>query len=354
MRPTILFSGGGTLGSVTPLLAVSQVLKQRRPDWVQVWVGTLDGPERQLIEPQMAFYAMPTVKFRRYLSWATVTDIFRVPSVYRLAQRLASQLQPTVVVGAGGYVTVPIAVAAKRHGSKLLIHQQDVIPGLANRLLARWADQITVATASGQAVFPPEKTTWTGNPTRFDSATVSAARGRTMFSLAVGRPLVVVLGGGTGAEALNVLVDRLRPILSDRVTIFHITGPSRGREVVTTSNYVSRPFVNAGMGDVLAAATVVVSRAGMGTLTELSALGKTAIVIPIPDSHQVANADALQLQQAAEVVRQDDSPEQLANLMLELLNDSVRSRRLGEHLRDWNRPGAAATLCRLIEELAQP
>jgi len=348
---TILFTGGGTLGPVTPLLAVAESLRKRHPQWRFVWVGTEHGPERTLIAPQMEFVSMPAVKLRRYLRWESVTEFFRVPTTLRAAHQIVDEYRPNVVIGAGGYVQVPLMWSAHRRGAKILIHQQDVRPGLANRLSARWADQITVTFEEGLSAFG-RPAILTGNPVRAGIFSADPSSAREQLQLPPEKPVVLILGGGTGSMALNRLVTDLVDPLLPQASIIHLTGIQRDYQPLVRSGYVVRPFMGPEVMDALALADVVVTRAGMGSLTELAALKKAAIIIPIPDSHQEDNAAMLAAQNAAIVLPQSTlTPNILLTMIRDLLDHPHKREVLGQSMHAWNKSGAANAIANEIERL---
>jgi UDP-N-acetylglucosamine--N-acetylmuramyl-(pentapeptide) pyrophosphoryl-undecaprenol N-acetylglucosamine transferase len=225
-------------------------------------------------------------------------------------------------------------VAARAYGAATFIHQQDVVPGLANRLLVPFARRITVSLRSSLAHFPRAKTSVTGNPVRKEILTARPELAYEQLNLERDTPLVVATGGGTGALGLNRLVAAAAPRLVERAQIVHLTGRGRGVPAQTTSSrYRAIEFLVDEMPHLLAAATVVVSRAGMGTLTEVATLGKPALVVPMPDSHQAANARAFAQLGAIEVAEQAMlTADFLADKIEALLGDQSRRERLARNL----------------------
>ncbi|HEY3061670.1 MAG TPA: UDP-N-acetylglucosamine--N-acetylmuramyl-(pentapeptide) pyrophosphoryl-undecaprenol N-acetylglucosamine transferase [Chloroflexota bacterium] len=323
----VLLAGGGSGGSATPVLAVAQALRRRQPYTEFLYVGTRDGPEAALAEAQeLPFAGIATGKLRRYWDVQNFVDPLRVALGLGQAYGLARQFRPQVAFAAGGFGAVPPIVAARLAGARVLIHQQDVTPGLANRILVPWAQRITVSLPSSLAHFPRGRTTVSGNPVRQEILAADSSAAYAALSLDPALPLVVVTGGGTGALGLNRLIAAAAPRLIESVQVVHLTGRGRGVPAATDSpRYQAREFLIDEMPDTLAAATVVVSRAGMGTLTELAALGKPTIVIPLPGSHQWANAHAFARLGAIEVADQDAlTPATLAERILGLIGDAAR------------------------------
>jgi UDP-N-acetylglucosamine--N-acetylmuramyl-(pentapeptide) pyrophosphoryl-undecaprenol N-acetylglucosamine transferase len=331
----VLLAGGGSGGSATPVLAVAQALRRRDESIEFLYVGTRGGPEAKLAAAEgIPFVGVHTGKLRRYWDARNLIDPFRVLVGIAESLVLVRRFQPRLAFAAGGFAAAPPMIAARLVGATTLIHQQDVEPGLANRLLAPFAIRITASLPTSLVHFPRPRTTVTGNPVRQEvlCADPDVAYGR--LNLERGVPLVVVTGGGTGALALNRLVAEAACELVEHAQVAHLTGRGRGVAARTSSNrYRAIEFLVDEMPHLLAAATVVVSRAGMGTLTELAALAKPALVVPMPESHQWANARAFASMGAIEVADQSAlTPRVLVDRVLGLLNDPERRTRLGRAL----------------------
>jgi UDP-N-acetylglucosamine--N-acetylmuramyl-(pentapeptide) pyrophosphoryl-undecaprenol N-acetylglucosamine transferase len=321
----VLLAGGGSGGSATPVLAVAEALRARAPDAEFLLVGTASGPERALAAAAgVPFAAVATGKLRRYLDWQNVLDAGRVPVGVVQAARIVRRFRPHVAFGAGGFAAVPPLVAAALGGVPVLVHQQDVEPGLANRLLVPFACRVSVAFPESRRHFPRRRTLVVGNPVRAAVLTGDRARAVERFGLEPNVPTLLVTGGGTGALGLNERVAAAVPALVEFCQVIHLTG--RGRAVAPlqpSPRYHAYEFLVDEMKDALAVADLVVSRAGLGTLSELAALGKPTVLVPMPDSHQAANARAAARAGAARVVAQADlTPERLVTLTRELLDDA--------------------------------
>jgi UDP-N-acetylglucosamine--N-acetylmuramyl-(pentapeptide) pyrophosphoryl-undecaprenol N-acetylglucosamine transferase len=331
----VLLAGGGSGGSATPVLAVAQALRQRCEEVRFLYVGTADGPEAALAAANgIPFQAVAAGKLRRYWDAKNLVDPLRVVQGTAQSYRLARSFRPRVAFAAGGFGAVPPMLAARASGARTLIHQQDVEPGLANRLLVPVARRITVSLPASLAHFPRSRTVVTGNPVRREILAADATRAFAELHLESGVPLVVATGGGTGALSLNKLVAAAAPSLVEHVQVVHLTGRGRGVPALTSSpRYRACEFLIDELPHLLAAATVVVSRAGMGTLTELAALGRAAIVVPLPDSHQWANAHAFARLGAIDAVDQAAlTPESLAQRVLGLCGDATRRAELSRAL----------------------
>ncbi|MCW1930289.1 MAG: UDP-N-acetylglucosamine--N-acetylmuramyl-(pentapeptide) pyrophosphoryl-undecaprenol N-acetylglucosamine transferase [Candidatus Kerfeldbacteria bacterium] len=317
----IVCAGGGTLGSVTPLLALVPELQKRNAE--VTWIGTYRGPERQVVEGAgVRFFPIVAPKFRRYISWRHL--LLPCEFLFSLIQSfcLLAYLRPHLVLSAGGFVAVPVIWLGKVFGAKVIVHQQDVEVGLANRLSFFVADIITTALPLHERVINRHNVVWTGNPVRDLAPTTH------IFSHT--GPTILIFGGGTGAAGINALVSKE---LCVNATVIHITGAGKSSASFEDPHYITFPFLREEMKEALARADVVVCRAGLGTLSELAALKKAAIIIPLPGTHQEKNAQLLTEHHAAVVRTQSDlTPTALANQVAELLANPLARHTLGSSL----------------------
>ncbi len=343
-----LFAGGGTLGPVAPLLAAADEIRRRKPDAECVFVGTPDGPERRLVEEAgMRFLALASPKLRRYASLETLKLPFDLAAAIWRAGRILAAEKPDAVAGAGGYVQVPVMLAARLRGVKTLIHQQDVVPSLSNRLVAGGASAATATFEASRADFP--KADVIGNPVRRAVEEGDRAKGLALLGATGDLPVVLAFGGGTGSVFLNELIASASPLWTGFAELAHITGlekaPARMPKLTHPERYHRFDFVGADIAHLMAAADVVISRAGMGTLTELAALAKPVILVPIAESHQEKNAEYVVERGGARMFRELDlTPEQLVTFTRDLLKKPEEARRLGLGLQALFRPGAREAL----------
>ena len=378
----IMFSGGGSGGPVMPLLAVAEELLRanERPTPEFVFVGTYGGPEREMVasfnkrlasgeaasgegaEP-LRFTALLSGKLRRYFSLANFFDIFKVIVAYFQAHLLLLREKPDLVVTAGGFVSVPLAWAAAGRKIPILVHQQDVRPGLANKLMAPFARAVTVTFEKSLTDYG-SRAVWLGNPLKDlagEEFALSVSEDREKYSIDGAQPLVLVTGGATGSTALNRLIRAAAPELAGTCRIIHLTG--RGKLTADSvtgtggadSYYIAKDFVSNGeILALIAAADLVVSRCGLSVLTELSALDKPAILIPMPASHQEDNAAVFARASAAIVLAQAGlTPDQLVAEIKRGLSDSALRAELKKNIGRVIRRGAAATMAGLIWEIVK-
>jgi len=351
----VLLAGGGSGGSTAPVLAVAQALASRRPCHF-LYVGTAGGPERELVSSAgIPLRTVRTGKLRRYWSLQNLVDLVRIPAGLAESLALVRSFRPDVAFAAGGFAAVPPLLAAALLGVPTVIHQQDVEPGLANRILAPFARAVTVTFPDSLAHFPRGKTTLTGNPVRREILAGSREEASRLLGVGLDRPTVLVTGGGTGALSLNRLVVGALPRLLPSCQVLHITGRGKAIQVSETGGgYRYWEFLTVEMPHALAVADLVVSRAGLSTLTEIAALGKPCILVPMPRSHQRANAAAFAGADAALVLDEEGlSPERLADAILSLLGDRQRLVVLGENARSMMPSGAEGRIADVIERVAR-
>ncbi|MFH1098955.1 MAG: UDP-N-acetylglucosamine--N-acetylmuramyl-(pentapeptide) pyrophosphoryl-undecaprenol N-acetylglucosamine transferase [Candidatus Uhrbacteria bacterium] len=386
----ILFVGGGTLGSVSPLLAVAEEIRARETTAELRWWGTRSGPERLLIEAAgMPFRALPAGKLRRYFDVRNFLDVPIIVGAFFAALIRLLQWRPDVIVGAGSFVQVPVMWAAACFRIPIVIHQQDVRPGFANRLVAPFAAAITATFQESTQAFGRHVEV-IGNPVRravLDARNISPTEARRKFGLDPERATVLILGGGTGAQALNELVRNALPELTSVTNVIHVTGkgklistpptppPSgkggKGEGVRGVETISPPPFGRGSEGgwgnhyrvfDLLtddlplayAAADLVISRAGMGTIAELGALGKPTVLIPMPETHQEDNAAAMEDRGAMLVWHERDlTPNEFARRVIALLTDVAQRATLARQCAQVFPTDAAGKIAEIIQNIAK-
>ncbi len=289
----VLFAGGGTLGPVTPLLAVVQTWKAQDSHVSFFWAGTSHGPEREVIKKAgIPFFEITVARLPRYLSleWLFLPFVF-LRALWQ-SWRLISDVKPDVIGAAGGYTSVPIVFVGWLRGIPSWIHQMDGEPLLSNRLLAPFATRITVTWPDTAHAFPASKTVVLGNPVRTEILEGSLEKAKEIFSLDPSLPTVLILGGGSGSRFINQIMVDVAPWLLERANVIHQVGKGKIMEglKVLGERYHAVELLTDALPHAFAAADVVICRAGMGTLTELVALQKPTILIPLPDSPQETNA----------------------------------------------------------------
>jgi UDP-N-acetylglucosamine--N-acetylmuramyl-(pentapeptide) pyrophosphoryl-undecaprenol N-acetylglucosamine transferase len=365
----VVIGSGGTAGHVFPALSTAERLRDRLSAEV-TFVGTTDGQEARMV-PRAGFRldTVEAIPFRRRLS----LDTLRAPFA---ALRAAQMCRPNIrdadaIVGMGGYVSVPVSLAARLERVPLVLHEQNAAPGLANRVAARWAEAVAVGFKEAAVRFRHRRTVVTGNPVRDEVLRVREdrdalrAQARASFDLQSGRWTVVAFGGSQGARRMNeALLGALTGSLAGRgdIQVLWVTGPSHHdalREripegasiLVRTAAFIDR------MELAYALADLAVCRAGASTIAELSVSGVPAIMVPYPFAtgrHQELNASALARAGGAVVVPDGDlTPERLASEIMDLGDDPQLLDEMRRRSLTYGRPDAADALAELVASIAK-
>jgi UDP-N-acetylglucosamine--N-acetylmuramyl-(pentapeptide) pyrophosphoryl-undecaprenol N-acetylglucosamine transferase len=330
----IIFCGGGTLGPVTPLLATIEKLKEIDPKITPVWVGTRRGVERDVVTRLgIEYHWLASAKLRRYFDWRSFLTPFVAVAGVAGAIWIIMKTQPKAVVAAGAFTQVPLVMVSRLMSIPAIIHQQDVEAGLANRISSYDAKIVTAAFDISAKQFGKRQVKTIGNPVRslvavlVDPVKRAAAReaGLKRWGLDPSKPTLLVLGGGTGALGLNERIVRNADALTAKNNVLHQTGRGKLVMMKPKSGYTAVEFMNEEIAEAYAVADMTVSRAGMGTLTELGVLGIPPVLVPNP-GHQESNAAYLKDRSAAVVIASGASDQEFTDTILRLMAD--RERRL--------------------------
>lgn len=325
----VLFSGGGTLGPVTPLIAVMEEMRKTHKDCEFVWISTKNGRENSLLKDfDVKIYELSAAKLRRYFSFENFIDFFRFFKSLFDVYKILKIENPDVVVSAGAYVSVPVTIVSKVFLRKnVLIHQQDIKIGLANKFMSYLADVITVSFEDQLDKFLNKNTFLTGNPSRFDASKCLNKKDiASKYCLSLDKKTVLVLGGSSGAESLNKSVANFSEEIFDKCQIIHVTGLGKKIEK-KIGGYLQFEFLKEEMFDILCISDIVITRAGLGTLTELSSMNKCAILVPLL-GHQEVNAKYFYEKNCAEIANYDN----LYRKLVELLENDDRCAELGNNI----------------------
>ncbi|HTL39319.1 MAG TPA: UDP-N-acetylglucosamine--N-acetylmuramyl-(pentapeptide) pyrophosphoryl-undecaprenol N-acetylglucosamine transferase [Methylomirabilota bacterium] len=309
----ILLAGGGSGGPVSPLLAVAAEVKKVQPRTQFLFVGTKTGPERQMVTlAGFNFESIPGAKWRRYFSLKNILSPFVFCAGLIKSFFIIGRFRPNVVFSAGGYVAVPLSWIGKLFGAKIIIHQQDARVGLANKLIALTANNITTSFEyttkmfySGSGLISGKlknRAQWVGNPVRPELLS-SKIDPKKYFNLHSDLPVLLILGGATGSVQINKLIEEILRDLVNSYQVVHQTGKGKNLAKFQHSNYHPFELIEyEAYAAILKSALLVVARAGLSTITELSMLGKPSIIIPMPGTHQEDNATILTATNSAEVL----------------------------------------------------
>ncbi|HVB53155.1 MAG TPA: undecaprenyldiphospho-muramoylpentapeptide beta-N-acetylglucosaminyltransferase [Candidatus Acidoferrales bacterium] len=360
----MLITGGGTGGHCTPAIAVAEALRQTDPAVVITYVGRADGPESQLVPlAGLDFAGLRLGSMGSSLVSSAPRLALRLPLVYREASRLVRRLRPQVVLATGGYVCVPVALAARRRGIPVLLLEQNMLPGRAVQWLASRVQEVASSFPGTERHLARAKVVCTGNPVRLPFAELA---GRPQ--LPESPPTLLAMGGSQGARHLNeVLLDALPSLLEHlpNLTVIHLTGPTDHEQVVAAAReaglpvgerYQPSPFVS-DMAERLAAASLVVMRAGGSSLAEVACLGRPMVLVPYPHAgeHQSANAQPFEEAGAALVIPDHElTAELLEGAVHRVLDDPERWRAMASASASMARPRAAFDVAALLQELSAP
>lgn len=377
----ILVTGGGSAGHISPALAVIQTIQQIAPEQNLTPEFLYLGGKRGLEEEQVSragvrFVGVETGKLRRYFSWQNFTDAGRVPLGVLQAMGIVRGFAPDVVFSTGGYVSVPPVMAARLFNIPILIHEQTVQVGLANRIAARCATKIGLSWESAQDDLTPSlqrKSFVTGNPIRphiFDGDKNEANR---FYNFPDDNlPGLYVTGGSQGARLINRAVEEALPELLKLCRIIHQCGKQpEGQEQdydrlenavnklppELATRYRFTRYVREEIKDVFAWADLVLSRAGAGTVAELCVLGKPAVYVPLVPTggdEQTRNAQMCERAGAAKIIRQSEcNAAKLLEELPPLLKDSTQLAKMSAAALTLAKPDAAQTLAQAVLDLAQ-
>jgi len=351
----VLITGGGTGGHIYPGLAIAQELKQRDSAIEILFVGTEKGLEKEIV-PQagLAFATITVEGLQRKISLQTLRAGMRLLKGLGQARSILQKFKPDLVVGTGGYVCGPIVAIAAWQGIPTLIHEQNAFPGITNRLLSKWVKKIAITYPESKKYFPINKIVITGNPVRPEVICAERKESLQKLKLEEDKKTVLVFGGSRGARSINQAMLEARADLADLegVQIIHVTGQGdfawisgqKSMVEVKKGNIIIRPYLH-DMPTALAAADLVVCRAGATTLAELTVRGLPAILIPYPyatDNHQEYNARSLEKIQAALVLLDKDlNGNTLKQAIAQLINNSEKIQFMSENSKSLGKVKAA-------------
>lgn len=349
----IVLTGGGTLGHVTPHLALLPYLREK--GYEIHYVGTEKGMEadRMRAEPGVIYHAVQSGKLRRYFSWQNFTDPFRVIAGAFQSAHLMGRLKPDVVFSKGGFVAVPVVFGAWLHRIPVLCHESDLTPGLANKLCKPFARRFaTTFPECAQAL--GSKAEMTGTPLRRELFSGSREKGLQLLGFDGGKPVLLMMGGSSGAQSVNKALRAALPALTPSFDVAHICGKGNlDAALEGKPGYTQLEFLSEELPDVLACADLVLSRAGANALCEFQALGRPMLLVPYPKGasrgDQILNARSLEKRGLCRVLLQEDmTPETLAEAVEATWKDRER---LTEALKNAPPADGTARVLELIEEI---
>ena len=294
----IVLTGGGTAGHVTPNIALLPRLKELGYD--VHYIGSYNGIEKTLIEGcQIPYYGISSGKLRRYFDLKNFSDPFKVLKGFSEASKLLKKLKPDVVFSKGGFVSVPVVIAAKQHRIPVIIHESDMTPGLANKLSIPAASKVCCNFPETVSHLPKEKAVLSGSPIREELLTGDRDKALKFTGLTGTKPVLLIIGGSLGSVVVNEAVRSILPKLLKKFEIIHLCGKGKLDQTLTALNgYVQYEYISDELKDLFALSDIVISRAGANSICEFLALRKPALLIPLSAAasrgDQILNANSFQ------------------------------------------------------------
>lgn len=324
----IVMTGGGTAGHVTPNIALMPALQEAGYD-IQ-YIGSYNGIEKGLIEAQnIPYHGIDSGKLRRYLDLKNLSDPFRVVHGYTQALGLMRKLKPDIVFSKGGFVSVPVVLAAKTCGVPAIIHESDITPGLANRIAIKGAKKVCCNFPETLKYLPAEKAVLTGSPIRRELFSGDKEKAYKLCNFPeVPKPVLLIIGGSLGSVAINTAVRKVLPELLEKFHIIHLCGKGNlDHQLTGLVGYAQFEYVSSELTDMLALADLAISRAGANSICELLALHKPNILIPLPAAasrgDQILNAKSFANQGFSCVLEEETLTDQL---LLDTVNNVYEDR----------------------------
>lgn len=318
----IILTGGGTAGHVTPNIALIPELQKR--GYEIHYIGSKDGIETKLMaEFDIPYYGISSGKLRRYFDVKNFTDPARIIKGYVEAAGIIKRVKPDVIFSKGGFVTVPVVMAAKRKKIPCVLHESDISPGLANRICLPSATAVCANFPETLSHLPEDKAFLTGSPIRKELFSGNRLKGLDFCGFTPNKPVILVIGGSLGSVRVNEAVREILPTLLESYQVIHLCGKDKVDESLQgIEGYVQFEYIQKELCDLLDAADLVISRAGANAICELLALHKPNILIPLSleasRGDQILNAESFEKQGFSYVIREED-------LTSEGLLEAVRS-----------------------------
>lgn len=306
----IVLTGGGTAGHVTPNIALLPELRKR--GYEVHYIGSYDGIEKKLMsEFDVPYHGIATGKLRRYFDLKNFTDPFRVIKGFGEASSLLKKINPDIVFSKGGFVSVPVILAAKHRKIPSIIHESDMTPGLANKICIPAASRVCANFPETVKELPEGKAVLTGSPIRKELFSGNKMAGLEFCGFTLDKPVILIIGGSLGSVVVNEAVRGILPKLLEKFQIIHLCGKDKTDPSLNgTKGYVQFEYIKKELSDLLDASDVIISRAGANAICEILALRKPNILIPLSAKasrgDQILNAASFERQGFSKVIQEED------------------------------------------------
>lgn len=318
----IIMTGGGTAGHVTPNLALVPKLKEKGFDIK--YIGSKDGIEKEIIkDANIPYYEISSGKLRRYFDLKNFSDPFKVMKGVLEASKILRKEKPDIIFSKGGFVAVPVVIAASMKNIPVVSHESDLTPGLANRLSAPFCTKLCVTFRESLNYIKDNKGVLTGTPIREEILNGSASKGKDICGFKNNKEIILVIGGSLGAKSINDAVRSNLDEILKNYNIIHICGKNNlDKNLNNKSGYVQFEYVKEDLPHLLKAADYIISRAGANVIFELLALRKPTLLIPlskkISRGDQILNANSFKKEGYSLVLDEDEMMENDKSLLLKL------------------------------------
>lgn len=349
----IVLTGGGTAGHVTPNIALIPRLRELNYDIC--YIGSYDGIEKKLIEEfHIPYYGISSGKLRRYFDPKNFSDPFKVLKGIGEARRTLKELKPDIVFSKGGFVSVPVVLAAKRLHIPVIIHESDLTPGLANKICIPSAAKVCCNFPETLSHLPAGKAVLTGSPIRQELLRGNAIAALEFCHFTANKPVILVMGGSLGSAAINDTIRGVLPELLKNFQVIHLCGKGKlDPHLTDVQGYVQFEYIKDELRDLFALADIVISRAGANAICELLALHKPNILIPLSAKasrgDQILNARSFEAQ-GFSIVLEEEAVTNLTLLnAIQTLMDNKET--YIQAMKNSNQQDSIATITGLIEEL---
>ena len=328
----ILFTGGGSAGHVIVNLALIPIFQQQ--GWKVDYIGSKDGIEKKLINQLegVTYHPISTGKLRRYMSIENFKDPFKVMKGVFQAWRIIGKCQPSIIFSKGGFVSVPVVLAAKLRGIPTIIHESDFTPGLANKIAIRFAQKVFTTFPETEQFLPAKKVEYVGAVIREELFQGDRQKGYALTGLKKDKPVLLIMGGSGGSERINQIVRAGLPELLSTFQIIHICGDGNEDTTIQQQGYVQFEYVNETLKDIFAMTDYVLSRAGSNAIFEFLALRIPMLLIPLSlqasRGDQIDNAKSFSEKGFAYVLEEENLTEE------RLISDLLKLKEQGAILSD--------------------
>ena len=322
----IVLTGGGTAGHVTPNIALIPGLKEM--GYKISYIGSYNGIEKNLIEAEgIPYYGISTGKLRRYIDPKNLSDPFRVVKGIFEARKLIKKINPDIVFSKGGFVAVPVVLAAKNCKVPVIIHESDMTPGLANKICIPYASKVCCNFPETLSSLPEGKAVVTGTPIRRELREGNAERGYAFTGLSADKPVILVMGGSLGSVNVNNHVRQALPELLKKFQVVHLCGKGNlDHSLDHTDGYRQYEYIKEELPDLFAMADLIISRAGANAICEISTLAIPNLLIPLSANasrgDQILNARSFEKQGYSEVIEEESLTTEALLAAVQKLHDN--------------------------------